>query len=106
MLTGKLERDASNAEIMAMPTAGGDQVDSEANELRDLDFADSRLKLLNNSSSAHIKKPGTLSGNRSRHSRQGSKQSGILNPPYENEQRIQKEMKSQVINDEAFIKKV
>lgn len=45
-----MDRDGSQTEIMALPTAGGDQLESEANELRDLDFGDSKRKLKNCSS--------------------------------------------------------
>lgn len=92
--------------MMALPTAGGEQVDSEGNnELRNLEFGDSKRRL-NNSSSAQIRNKAisaTLSANRSRHSRQGSKNSGKI---YENEQRMMRDQQMKVVNDEELIKKV
>ena len=88
----------SNADMMAMPTAG----EVNENDLRNLDF-DNR-KLLNNSSSMNLNnkrsKKSTLSGG-------GNSRSGLSNRNiYENEMRVHKERKQAVVNDEEFIKKV
>lgn len=89
----------SDANIMAMPTAG--EVNEQ--ELRNLDF--DNHKLLNNSSSMNFnkqkQKKSNMSGKQSR-----SGMSSNNNAVYEHEIKSHQERKQTVINDEEFLKKV
>ena len=91
----------SQAEMMAMPTAGEvERIETLGSELRNLNF-DNR-KLLNDSSSMQMRKKNKRSALSGHRSRPGSGNQVL----YENERRIHQEHKKKVVNDEEFIKKV
>jgi hypothetical protein len=92
----------SQAEMMAMPTAGGEvePIENYGSELRNLNFDNKQL--LNNSSSMQMRKKNKRSALSGNQSQPGSGNQAF----YENERRIYQERKKKVINDEEFIKKV